>query len=217
MSDNEGFSGRVSILYVEIVKYFSLILSTLFLIATIVVIFYSITFPHHEEFKPAYVAKSFIPQEKSLTDFDKIQKIADDNCKGVESYSLTEDETIKVIKSRIASDFNGESDGSNNDELIKYGTSCLLRMAQIYGISNLNEWNEYNESVLKNIKTDYIYFSLANQTMQQYQKLRAIHDSNERDWGVSLILLPIAGGLFFGFVVSCMLLLLVRIERNTRR
>lgn len=217
MGHNEGFSGKISILYVDIVKYFSLILSTLFLIATIVVVFYSITFPHHEEFKPAYVAKSFTPQEKSLTDFDKIQKIADDNCKGVDSYTLTEDETIKTIRGRVASDFKGGTDVSKNDELIKYGTSCLLRMAQVYGISNLNEWNEYNEAVLKNIKTDYIYFSLANQTMQQYQKSRSIHDSNERDWGISLILLPIAGGLFFGFVVSCMLLLLVRIEKNTRR
>lgn len=217
MNGNEGFSGRLSIAYVEIVKYFSLALSTVFLVATVIVVSYSITLPHHEEFKPAYAAKDFKPDEGKLTDTESLKSIMDNNCSNVGNLGELQDATTKKIRDGIESDFENHDKSLKHDSMVTYGTQCLLRMSRIYGISNLQEWSDYNDAVIKGLKINYGYFLLSNQTMQQYQRARVLHDAAERDWGVNIIRFAIAGGLFSGFVMSCLLLLLVRIERNTRR
>jgi hypothetical protein len=209
-----SFIDRLCNGYAAIVKYFSLFFSTIFLIVTIILFCDAITLPHHSEFKPEFVAKSFEPVKNELNNTDYINNIFDGNCRGI---SIQKDIEKSYMYDITVEDFKNVPDEENKVTRMKFSASCLARLYDIYGVQGFDEWYTYFQEAKKEMKYEYYNSALAIQTMKQYQRARAEHDAAERDLSWSYYQLGIAGGFFMAFVLSSLLLLLVRIESNTRR
>lgn len=209
-----SFIDRVCNGYAAIVKYFSLILSTVFLIVTIILFCDAITLPHHAEFKPSYVAKDFVADKAKLTDNIWVGNLINTQCPNGEIDPGIEKSYIYDL---IKGDFNGAGDSEKKTQQMKIAATCLWKMYNIYDVQDFNQWYEYNSAVKENISDKYLNISLALQTMKQFQRVRAEHDAAERDLSWNYYQMGIAGGFFMAFVMSSLLLLLVRIESNTRR
>lgn len=208
--------------FILIVKYFCLFFAMLFSILSVVALCNSITLPYHPELNLKFEAGRFnysgaIGSDKSLQ--DKINQVNDNYCTKNDAVST---ERANYFKAHFykTNHTPGESEvfyEENNRQVYL----CAARMSEVYGVKDIDSWSRYygyvsDEVSEKTSAGEYDFFLLTVESMRQYQQIENENISEQRDFSVNYIRLYFSGALFLLFVVFSLLLILIRIEHNTR-
>lgn len=194
---------KVENFYIGAVRIFSFVLATLLLIATVCVVVSGYHGANHMPFKPQTFDVAQIPANVNFQDGNW------PNEEEVNQYQVSE--LGKWF-------FEKYADGQD-----KESTEVAYKLSS-YAIdhnlapSDLTAWKAYHSTVVEPAVKDkkYKVISILMSSMQQFNELKKLHDQDEHDAYFDRSVLAIALGCFGAFISVTLLLILAKIESNTR-
>lgn len=198
-------SGRLESLisnFISIIKVFGSVVASLSILIAIYLLASSITLPNHPEFKPSHEGSSFDASVLSGDEKKKTDSLATAYCNGNVTYN---NDKASFIASKLSLNSAGDE---------KAISACIAHISDVYGVNDLNGWSEFYTAIPE--KDKYNFFLLAAESLRQYQIAESDNKSKQRDLSFDMFKMYAAVIFFSLFVLFSLLLVLIRIENNTR-
>lgn len=209
---------RLSVFYVSCIKWFALVASTLFFCLAVAAVINAVTLPEHSKWDAKSWASevdvskvSEIPRNRYDENFDKSCGRA-----RIEQFkapvSLNKKFNDNFIKGIEKTPHKSDEDYTN---LI----ACDVLVAMDMGISSaeLDDWMNYSLFAMSRVSGAYNPFNFSLYMAENYVRQKELWRSEQRDFSINYYGIGVAFGLFVSFVLMGALLILVRIECNTRK
>lgn len=209
---------KISCFYVLCVKWFALIASTIFFGLALGGVCKAITFPHHTSWIGKERGAKLDVVKAWNTDKLSVSELAPFDCSQSEasSFNLSSEELASMKKYYAGIVFKDNK--INKDLAAKWASCSLIRQMNDFEIdrSLFTDVVEYAASAGSRAKNDInpvlFLFTAADQYRLEHDRWK----KEQRDFSLDYYGAGIAFGFFVSFIFTALLLILVRIEVNTR-
>lgn len=210
---------KISCFYVSCVKWFALIASTIFFGLALGVLGKAITIPHHTSWSGKERGAKLDVVKAWNNDKLSASEIAPFECSQneAEGFKLGAEELASMVK--YYSDIAFKDNKISKDLAVKWAACSLVRQMDDFDVerSLFTDVVEYANAAEartgKDVNPVFFLFTAADQYRLEYQNWK----KEQRDFALNYYELGIAFGFFVSFIFTALLLILVRIEGNTRQ
>lgn len=212
MNDDAKITDSIARSYMDVMKYILIIISSLFLVLSILFMLFAITLPKHPEFNPTAAArKTSTPQETPMNDTQLESDILlGIDCPVDKAGYINIDYNLEGMREKLK--IAGDKNYMRN-------SYCFQQIAKKYGVPTwrLGDWYKFHTALMDGYHTTYLYANAIYYSSVKFTDALNKNKTAQKDFYFDSYTGLFSLAFFTLSILLWILLIMIKIENNTKK